>query len=82
MFNFNNCVTYLINGLNKIKVQIITSVTGTAAYLAAVCLFIKGDYGIYGISVSMCAVYLLMALVHLNQCRLLANNRAHGIWNE
>jgi len=82
MFNFNNCVTYLINGLNKIKVQIITSVVGTAVYLVSVCLFLKGDYGIYGISLSMCAVYLLMSLVHLYQCRLLANNRAHGIWNE
>ncbi|MCM1078150.1 MAG: hypothetical protein NC344_01875 [Bacteroidales bacterium] len=82
MFNFNNCVTYLINGLNKIKVQIITSVVGTAIYLASVCLLLKGDYGIYGISLSMCAVYMLMALVHLYQCYLLANNKAHGIWNE
>lgn len=82
MFNFNNCVTYLINGLNKIKVQIITSVAGTVMYLATVCLFVKGDYGIYGISVSMCVVYLFMSLVHLYQCRLLANNRAHGIWDE
>lgn len=82
MFNFNNCVTYLINGLNKIRVQIITSIAGTTLYLAAVCLFVKGDYGIYGISVSMCAAYLLMSLVHLYQCRLLANNKAHGIWNK
>ncbi len=82
MFNFNNCVTYLINGLNKIKVQIITSVAGTVIYLAAVCFFIKGDYGIYGISVSMCVIYLLMSLVHLYQCLLLANKKAYGIWNE
>lgn len=82
MFNFNNCVTYLINGLNKIKVQMFTSVAGTAIYLVVVCLFIKGDYGIYGISVSMSFVYLLMSLIHLYQCRLLANNRAYGIWNE
>lgn len=82
MFNFNNCVTYLINGLNKIKVQIITSVAGTIVYLVSVCLFIKGDYGIYGISVSMSVVYLLMSLVHLYQCRLLAANMARGIWNE
>lgn len=82
MFNFNNCVTYLINGLNKIRIQIITSVVGTAVYLTVVCLFIKGNYGIYGISISMFAVYMLMALVHLYQCRLLACNKAHGIWNK
>lgn len=81
MFNFNNCVTYLINGLNKIKIQIITSVLGTIFYLIIVCLFIKGNYGIYGISLSMCVVYLLMSLIHLHQCRLLANNKAYGIWN-
>lgn len=82
MFNFNNCVTYLINGLNKIRIQIITSVAGTVIYLIAVCLFIKGEYGIYGISISMCTIYTLMALVHLYQCRLLACNKAHGIWNK
>ena len=82
MFNFNNCVTYLINGLNKIKIQIITSILGTIIYLIAVCFFIKGTYGIYGISISMCVVYTLMSLVHLYQCNLLAKNKAHGIWNE
>ena len=60
MFNFNNCVTYLINGLNKIKVQIFTSVTGTFFYLILICLFIKGDCGIYGISISMGMIYLLV----------------------
>ena len=82
MFNFNNCVTYLINGLNKIKIQIITSILGTIIYLIAVCFFIKGTYGIYGISICMCVVYTLMSLVHLYQCNLLAKNKAHGIWNE
>ena len=82
MFNFNNCVTYLINGLNKIKIQIITSILGTIIYLIAVCFFIKGAYGIYGISISMCVIYTLMSLVHLYQCNLLAKNKAHGIWNE
>ncbi|MDD7692018.1 MAG: oligosaccharide flippase family protein [Prevotella sp.] len=82
MFNFNNCVTYLINGLNKIKIQIITSILGTIIYLIAVCFFIKGTYGIYGISISMCVIYTIMSLVHLYQCNLLAKNKAHGIWNE
>ena len=82
MFNFNNCVTYLINGLNKIKIQIITSILGTIIYLIAVCFFIKGTYGIYGISISMCVIYTLMSLVHLYQCNLLAKNKAQGIWNE
>ncbi len=82
MFNFNNCVTYLINGLNKIKVQIFTSVTGTFFYLILICLFIKGDCGIYGISISMGMIYLLMSIIHLYQCKLLLTNKARGIWNK
>lgn len=80
MFNFNNCVTYLINGLNKIRVQIITSVIVTLIYLLAVFM-IKGEYGIIGISLSMVIAYMLMGSVHLYQCHLLANNKAKGIWN-
>lgn len=81
MFNMNNCVTYLINGLNKIRVQIITSVIVTVIYLIVV-FFIRGDYGIIGISLSMMLAYLIMAAVHLYQCYLLANNKAKGIWNK
>lgn len=81
MFNLNNCATYLINGLNKIRVQIITSVVGTGIYLVVVSL-IKGSMGIIGISLSMVAVYALMSAIHLYQCHLLANEKATGIWNK
>lgn len=81
MFNLNNCVTYLINGLNKIRVQIITSIVATILFLLAVYV-IKGSYGIVGISLSMAVAYLLMAAVHLYQCNLLSNNKATGIWNK
>ena len=81
MFNFNNCVTYLINGLNKIRVQIITSIIATTLYL--VCIYIiKDSYGIIGISVSMTVAYLIMAIVHLYQCYLLINRKAKGIWDK
>lgn len=81
MFNFNNCVTYLINGLNKIRVQIITSILATALYLVCI-FFIKDSYGIIGISLSMTVAYLLMAVVHLYQCYLLINRKAKGIWDK
>ena len=75
MFNFNNCVTYLINGLNKIRVQIITSVIATLLYL--ICIYVIRDrYGIIGISLAMTAAYFVMAVVHLYQCRLLVSQRA------
>lgn len=80
-FNFNNCVTYLLNGLNKIAVQIMTSVTGTILYLLFIALF-GGEIGMLGIILSMAVCYLLMATVHLYQCNLLINKRAKGIWNQ
>lgn len=80
MFNLNNCVTYLLNGLNKIRVQIITSVVFTALYLLLVGCFGKYD-GIIGVTVSMAFCYGAMALIHAYQCGLLINNKAKGIWN-
>lgn len=80
-FNFNNCVTYLLNGLNKITVQIITSVAGTILYLLFILLF-GGKIGMTGIILSMAVCYILMATVHLYQCRLLIGEKAKGIWNK
>lgn len=79
-FNLNNCVTYLLNGLNKIRIQIITSIIGTIVYLILI-LTVQGTYGVIGISIIMTLVYVAMALVHLYQCRLLISKKAKGIWN-
>ena len=81
MYNLNNCATYLINGLNKIRVQIITSLIFTALYIATV-IIIKGNYGAEGIVLAMGTAYLLMALIHFYQCQLLIYNKAKGIWNK
>ena len=81
MFNFNNCVTYLLNGLNKIRVQIYTSVIFTAIYIAFVLLEGK-NIGTIGIVVGMAASYGLMAMIHFHQCRLLISQQARGIWNK
>ena len=80
-FNLNNCVTYLINGLNKIRIQIITSLVFTALYIVAV-LAIGDRLGIEGVVYCMAGSYACMALIHLYQCRLLIKNKAKGIWNK
>ena len=78
-FNLNNCVTYLLNGLNIIRIQIITSVVTTILYLGAVSVF--GQYwGIEGIVCCMAACYVLMSLIHLYQCQLIIHQKAKGIW--
>lgn len=79
-FNLNNCVTMLINGLNKIAVQIVTSVIGTAVFLIAV-MILGPQLGIEGVVGCMAASYAGMAAVHLYQCHLLINQKATGIWN-
>lgn len=80
-FNFNCCVTCLINGLNKIHVQIITSVVFTALYLLLVFFFGR-KYGVNGIVLSMTVSYFIMGLIHLYQCKLLIGQKATGIWNK
>lgn len=80
-FNLNNCVTYLINGLNKIFVQIITSLAFTALYIMSV-FAIGGKLGIEGIVLCMAGSYAMMSLIHLYQCWLLVNGKAKGIWNK
>lgn len=81
MYNLNNCVTYLLNGFNKIRVQIITSVLFTLVYLAAILIFGR-RLGVEGIVLCMAVCYAAMAIVHFYQCRLLINQKATGIWNK
>lgn len=81
MFNLNSCATYLINGLNKIRVQIATSAIATACYLIFLLQF-GNKFGMPGVIISMAASYLGMAAVHMYQCYLLIHNKATGIWNK
>ncbi len=80
-FNLNNCVTYLLNGLNTIRVQIYTSVIGTALYLTAISFFGR-RWGIEGIVLSMAIIYAAMSMVHLFQCKLIIHQKATGIWKK
>ncbi len=80
-FNFNNCVTYLLNGLNKIYVQILTSVIFTAVYVILLSFYGKG-FGVDGIVLCMALSYAAMSCIHFYQCRLLISQKAKGIWNK
>ncbi len=81
MFNLNCGITCLLNGINKIRIQIYTSVVFTAIYLLLV--YTKGErLGIEGIATCMALCYALMAAIHMYQCRLLIKSEAKGIWNK
>jgi len=80
-FNLNNCVTYLLNGLNTIRIQIYTSVIGTVIYLTAISIYGR-QWGIEGIVLSMAITYAGMSLIHLFQCKLIIHQTATGIWKK
>lgn len=80
-FNFNTCVTYLLNGLNKIRVQIMTSIIFTAVYLTII--FCYGSVlRTEGVLLCMSGCYLCMGVIHYYQCRMLIKQKAQGIWNK
>ena len=80
-FNFNNCTSYLLNGLNIIRVQIYTSIAFTILYLISV--FIMGHrFGIEGVVLCMAVCYALMGSIHLYQCHLILKRKAIGIWGK
>jgi O-antigen/teichoic acid export membrane protein len=78
-FNLNNCVTYLLNGLNIIRVQICCSVVVTVLYLLVVTLLGK-SLGIVGVVLCMASSYAVMGIIHLYQCWLIITQKAKGIW--
>lgn len=80
-FNLNNCVTYLINGLNKIRIQIITSLVMTTIYVTTVISLGK-HLNIESIVLCMAICYAIMSFIHLYQCKLLIKGKATGIWNK
>ena len=74
-------MTYLLNGLNIIYVQIFTSVIATAVYLTTIAVYGKG-WGIEGIVLSMTFCYAAMSIIHLYQCKLIIRQEAKGIWKK
>lgn len=80
-FNLNNCATYLVNGLNKIQVQIITSIVVTTLYLTTI-LFMGNTLKVFGVVICMAVSYAIMSVIHLYQCHLIINRKASGIWDK
>ena len=80
MFNFANCTAYLLNGMNKIRVEMIVSVVASILYLLT--------FGIWGdkldvkyIVLAMALSYGVMGIIYLYQSKLIINRKAKGIWN-
>ena len=71
----------MINGSNKIRIQIYVSGLVTILYVAIVALFGK-RYGMVSVVYSMAFCYAIMSLVHLYQCFLIVNQKTVGVWDK
>lgn len=80
-FNLNCCATTLINGSNKIRIQIYVSGIVTLLYVAIIVLFGK-RYGMVSVVYCMAFCYALMSIIHLYQCYLIVNKKTVGIWDK
>ncbi len=78
-FNLNNCATYLINGLNVIRIQIISSIVVTFLYIISVIL-LGTNLSLEGLILCLVFSYVIMSAVHLYQCHLILTKKATGIW--
>lgn len=77
--NLNSCASYLLNGLNIIYIQLISSIFVTILYLLIV--FPMGKYFyIEGVSWSMCLCFVILSFVRLLQVKKVLNGSASGCW--
>jgi O-antigen/teichoic acid export membrane protein len=77
--NLNSCASYLLNGLNIIYIQLISSIFVTILYLLIV--FPMGKYFyIEGVSWSMCLCFVILSFVRLLQVKKVLNGSASGYW--
>ena len=77
--NLSNCASYLLNGLNIIYVQLLSSIFVTILYLLIV--FPMGRYFyIEGVSWSMTLSFVILSLIRFYQVKKVFNGTASGCW--
>ena len=77
--NLSNCASYLLNGLNIIYVQLLSSIFVTILYLLIV--FPMGGYFyIEGVSWSMTLSFVILSLIRFYQVKKVFNGTASGCW--
>ena len=77
--NLNTCASYLLNGLNKIRVQVVSAVLVTAMYVVVVFPLGK-RFGTEGVVLGMIIAFFILASLRLYQVHLILTNKAQGIW--
>lgn len=74
---------YFINGVGKIKVQMIVNIIMACVNIPLAYLFsVVCDFGAIGVVMASIISYSIMAVVSPLQTRMILNHTAKGIWNE
>lgn len=73
--------SYFLNGLGKLKIQIINTVIVAVLFLP-ISFFLGTKYGVYGVVASMIILNASGAIVNRIQVYKLINGTAKGIWNK
>jgi O-antigen/teichoic acid export membrane protein len=78
---WNTIYSYLLNGIGKIKMQLVLSLLGSVLHIPlAICLC--RQFGIEGVIMSTALIGLINAIILPLQYKRLINNSAVGIWNK
>lgn len=74
-----NLFAHIINGLGKLRVQLIYSIAQGIVYipLAIIC---GKTFGVQGILISLCFICVFSTAIAGYQCKLLLSHKAKGIW--
>lgn len=78
---FSLSYSNFINGLGKLTLQTINTVT-VAALFVPVCFILGKYFGLYGIVIGMILLNLSGAILNYIQFYKLINHKANGIWNK
>lgn len=81
MLMFTSLNTQILNGIGKIKVQLITYVFAIFFHIP-LAFFLGKMFGIVGIILSASFFYFLIAITSIKQVNLLMSGKAKGIWNQ
>jgi O-antigen/teichoic acid export membrane protein len=78
---WNMLFSQLLNGMGKIKLQLIVSILITILNIP-LAIYLGQLYGNFGVVMSSVFLSLISAIYAPYQLKLLLNNQAKGIWNE
>lgn len=79
--NWNNIFAYIINGIGKIRLQLISSIISGAIFIP-LAIYLGKIYNVSGIMCAMCICLLISSVWSPIQFWKIVTYKAKGIWNK